>query len=493
MTRYKLQASLNGGEISPLLYGRPDLEKFQTALARCVNFIPIPQGGVTRRPGFRFVARAKTADAPVRLVPFIFSRQQAYILEFGDNYVRFFMNNGQLFSSVATFNLLAESGSVLLTEDGQVFVSEQISPDAEPYEIYSPYSASELQSIQYAQTADVMYITHPNHPPRTLTRFGHTSWEFVEINTKNGPFIGYNVNEAHTIQASGVSGSVTLTSSLPFFDPGHVGALMFLEEQSFDQYSMWEPGKTYAVGVRVRWSGNVYQAQSVGGDSGAVAPVHFEGTRWDGQQSASVLWQYLHSGFGIARVTEYANATSVTATVLRRFPEDVVGQGTRNWKEGAWSTYRGWPRATTLFEQRAWFGGTYHNPQTLWSSVAGDFADYELGDLADDAIDWTINTRTANPILSLVDGANLHVLCQDREMIGRASNNGAAVKPDDFTVRPSTSYGSASVVPVTVDTSLLFVDASGKRVIELSYDVAQDNYAPFDTTIFAEHITRPGG
>jgi hypothetical protein len=91
-----------------------------------------------------------------------------------------------------------------------------------------------------------------------------------------------------------------------------------------------------------------------------------------------------------------------------------------------------------------------------------------------------------------VDGVNLHVLCQDREMVGRASNNSAAVKPDDFTVRPSTSYGTAPVNPLTIDNALIMIDSSGRRMIELSSDVTTDNFAPFDMTIYAEHITRPG-
>ena len=68
----------------------------------------------------------------------------------------------------------------------------------------------------------------------------------------------------------------------------------------------------------------------------------------------------------------------------------------------------------------------------------------------------------------------------------------AAVTPDDFTVRPATSYGSAPVDALTIDTATIFVDASGRRMIELTFDAAEDNFVPFDMTIYAEHITRPG-
>lgn len=436
------------------------------------------------------MAEAKSASTAIRLIPFIFSRQQAYILEFGDEYVRFFMNGGQIYSVTPNFTLQTEGSDTLITEGSDTLVSEQTDPTAAPYEVASPYAASELADLQYAQTADVMYITHPNHPPRTLVRTGHTSWTFAELEFRNGPFLGYNVNESLTLAASGTSGSITLTASQDLFDSGHVDALFLLEEEDSNQYSMWEPDKSYALNAKVRWQSNVYICTTAG-TSGAVAPVHLEGKRWDGVQSSSAEWSYLHSGFGIVVVTAVASATSATATVLSTLP-DGLSSGTKNWREGAWSNYQGWPRAVTLFEQRSWFASTSLYPQSLWSSVAGDFTDFTTGPLADDAIDWTINSRTANPISSLVDGVNLHVLCQDREMVGRASNNSAAVKPDDFTVRPSTSYGTAPVNPLTIDNALIMIDSSGRRMIELSSDVTTDNFAPFDMTIYAEHITRPG-
>ena len=287
------------------------------------------------------------------------------------------------------------------------------------------------------------------------------------------------------------TGTVTLTSTQDLFTDDHVDGLFLLEEDTSDDYSMWEPAKTYTASAKVRWENNVYQCVT-GGTSGAVAPVHIEGNRWDGQASASCRWEYLHSGYGICVITAVASATSATALVLKRMPDAVVSQATPNWREGAWSPHQGWPRAVALFEQRIWWGGTDLYPQTLWSSVGGDFTDYQPGDLDDDAIDWTINSRQANPISALVDGTNLHVLCEDTELIGRASNNSAAVSPGDFTVRRSTSYGTAPVRPLTIDIYTIIVDASGRRLVELGFDAAEDNFVPFDMTLYAEHITRPG-
>lgn len=486
------QTALNGGELSPRLHARPDLAKYQTSLATCANFIPRVQGGLTRRPGTRFVAEVKDSTASQLLVPFVFSRTQAYMLEFGDQYVRFYMRGGQLYATSPNYELQAEDDTVMETEDGQTINVTQVDPSAAPYELSSPYTEDELSDIQYAQTADVMFITHPDHPIRTLTRTGHTQWTFAEYEAKNGPFLELNDDEAHTIRASAVTGTVTLTSSKAFFDSGMVGALMYLEQGDEEDYSAWEPGINFSLGDQVRWLENVYQADIDSGDSGAVAPVHLDGSRWDGRTNGSVRWKYLHSGFGTVRITAVASSTSATATVIKRLPENVVSDGTDKWKEGAFSNYRGYPRAVALYEQRLWFASTDYRPQTLWSSVAGDFFDFDDTDLPDNAITYTVNSRNANPIEALSDSLFLHVFAQDREMIGAPSNNSAGVAQGDFSVKPSTSYGSSPVIPVTIDASTLFVDESGFRLVELSYALENDGFAPIDLTLFADHIARPG-
>lgn len=97
MTRANpLQAAFNAGEFGPRLAARVDFAKYQNAGARVENLLPLPQGGLTRRPGTRFVAAAADPAVRPRLLPFEFSTEQAYVLEAGEHAVRFFRNKGQL-------------------------------------------------------------------------------------------------------------------------------------------------------------------------------------------------------------------------------------------------------------------------------------------------------------------------------------------------------------------------------------------------------------
>lgn len=96
-----VQTNFNAGEWSPITYGRADLARYKAALATCLNYVPTSQGGLTRRPGTKYVANAKSGAAACRLQPFEYSTTQAYVIEFGNQYARFYTNGGQLLNTSA--------------------------------------------------------------------------------------------------------------------------------------------------------------------------------------------------------------------------------------------------------------------------------------------------------------------------------------------------------------------------------------------------------
>ena len=143
--------SFTAGELSPRMEGRTDFQKYYSAGTIINNFVVQPHGPVTRRPGSVFVSEVKNSAHNTRLIPFSFSTTQTYILEFGDQYIRFYKDSGQITSG----------GSA--------------------YEISSPYLHTEVFDIKFAQSADVMYITHPNHPTKKLSRTGHTNFTLATV------------------------------------------------------------------------------------------------------------------------------------------------------------------------------------------------------------------------------------------------------------------------------------------------------------------------
>ena len=143
---HPFQSNFTAGELSPRLEGQIDFKKYFNGCSELTNMIVYPHGGATRRGGTHFVSEVKDSTKEVRLIPFEFNVTQSYVLEFGDTYIRFYKDNGQIQSG----------GSA--------------------YEISTPYLEAELTELHFAQSADVMYICHSGHAPRKLSRTGHTSW-----------------------------------------------------------------------------------------------------------------------------------------------------------------------------------------------------------------------------------------------------------------------------------------------------------------------------
>ncbi|MEY2701562.1 MAG: hypothetical protein RLY43_195, partial [Bacteroidota bacterium] len=196
---YVMQNSFAGGEFSTALDGRQDLDKYSTGLKTMKNFFATTQGGAANRAGTHFISAIKNSSKKARLIPFVFSETTAYVLEFGDYYIRFYKDGAQL----------QFGGS--------------------SYEIVSPYSENDIANIKFTQLADVLYIAHPNYSPRTLSRYGDTNWVMSLFDFKNGPFATINLTDI-TVTPSASTGTVTLTASSSIFNSNMVGSLFKLEQ-----------------------------------------------------------------------------------------------------------------------------------------------------------------------------------------------------------------------------------------------------------------------
>ena len=94
-----LQRSFNGGELSGEMFGQVTDGKVQSGLATCRNFIVLPHGPVTNRPGTTYVRAVKDSTKRTRLIPFSYSTTQTMVIELGVGYFRFH-TNGQHCSQV---------------------------------------------------------------------------------------------------------------------------------------------------------------------------------------------------------------------------------------------------------------------------------------------------------------------------------------------------------------------------------------------------------
>ena len=462
---HPFQTNFTAGELTPKLAGQVDFKKYNNGVATMENMTVFPQGGTSRRYGSRFVGEVKNSANATRLIPFEFNVTQSYILEFGDQYIRFYKDNGQIVEASKTISGLtaADPGVVTATSHGysngdHVWINSVVgmtevngrrftvanktthtfelsgidtsgytayssAGTAEKvYEIATSFTSAQVFDLKFTQSADVMYIVHPLHEPTKLTRTGHSAWTIAEVDFQVGPFLDLNTTTTTlTTSATTVGAGRTLTASASLFASTDVGRSVKL-------------------------------------------------------------------GDGWGKITGYTSVTEVTWTIVVA----ATDSGSVTWSIGAWSNTTGFPSAVSFYEQRLVFAGSTNNPQTIWASESGSYEDFDAGD-ADpaDAFTYTIAANRVNVIRWLAPARDLIVGTAGGEFrVGRPT--GEPLKPDNVTITQQTTYGGHTTQPIQIGSAVLFVQRQKQKVREFAYRFEDDAYVAPDMTLLAEHITGDG-
>jgi hypothetical protein len=502
----KSQVQFNKGELSPKLDARVDTEVYQGGCRQLKNFLPMVQGGITKRRGFEYVAQSKyaTLSRPARVLRFQFSQADAMILEFGHRYIRFYTRaNGQVMDP---------------------------SDPTEPYEISSPYTAAEAFAIQVAQVNDVMYITHPLHAPRKLTRLDIDAWTLSTVVFDLPPFLDENVSDITlTISNASVGSGRTLTASDDLFEnPEHVGSYWRIghrRETDTVEIALTSDGTSSTIRTLGDWTVNTYGTWAatllvqVSLNNGSTwetvrrytskADANFED---DGKQTGEEALYRLkvedwvsstgtpapravftaQSGivYGLVRVTGVSSSTVATVTVIDALYST---EPTNRWSEGAFSELRGYPTSLCFFQQRLWFGGTSFQPQTFWGSVIDDYENFSTGTGDADGLNFTLASEERNQIVWMVGQKKLVLGTTGGIWAAYGDELEAAItatKPP--LVLKQQQYPAAYQRALLVNGAILFIQSSGRKLRELVFDGGQGVYTAGDLNAISDQISKGG-
>jgi len=482
MARVAVQlTNFTGGELSPRLDGRNDLAKYTSGCKTLENLVVYPHGAAARRPGTTFVSEVADSDNKTRLIPFEFSTTQTYMLEFSNLKIRFYKNNGIILESNKTITAITKaspgvitsnshgysngdevyiSGIVGMTElNGKTFLVANSTTNTfsltdkdgvainttsyttyssggianRVYEIATPYTTAELFDIKFAQSADVMYITHPAHEVEKLSRTGHTSWSLTDVVFTNGPFQDANITTTTLTPASASVGSRNITASAVTGINGGVGFL------------------------------------------------------------STDVGRQIHFNAGYATITARTSSTVVVADVTTAFTN---GNAITDWYLGAFSDTTGHPSCVTFFEQRLVFAGTTNQPQAIFFSKSGDYESMDSnigGTIADDdAIVYTIASNQVNAIRFMTSTRTLIIGTAGGEFTVSGGGSDSAVTPTNILIKKQSNHGAANVDAIAVGNATLFLQRAKRKIRELAYNFDVDGYVAPDMTILAEHITEGG-
>ena len=612
--------SLNGGEIDKNAAARIDLQRNQYAAQFMQNYMPTVIGKMQFRPGFEFLTTSDQPDERKRLIPFVGSVTESYILEFRANEMRVVFNNDYLSNEAVTttiadgdFNaftgwtdastgggaaavagnlrlngstageaiarqsvtvaagdqgvehtlvlnvtigpatlrvgtsagaadllsVVAEEGSHVLTfnpgsnatiwvqlsnpNNTRVEVADiQFVAAAAPISVAHPWAYTDLASIRYFQSIDVIFIASDGFQQRRIERRGQRSWSIVRYKVANGPF-DIQPETDITLNPSSTTGIVTITANQDYFTQADVGSLLRLQHaQQREQGSLQNAEdasdtlRIAGVGDSRRFTVNVsnfnghtvvlerafdealnfavfqtYTANQVNRivDDNLDNQIVFYRLRLSVAGSGNINYNIFFQGGitqGVGRIIAFNNATTVTANVLDNFGAPTA---TGIWDRGTWSDRAGWPDTVTIFDGRLWWG----RGDIVYGSVSDDFANYDdategdsapvirsVGSGPEEGINWLLPTQR---LLAGTDVSEISI---------RASSFDEPITPTNFVPRDASTRGCADIQAVKVDSAAIFVQKGGERIYLMRFESQEGDYTSFDLTELNPEICRSG-
>ena len=473
-------SSFNGGEWSEDLSGRIDNDYYNSSTSLSENLIPMIQGPLTKRTGFVFVRRTKYNDKKTRIIKFEFSSEQVYHLEVGYQYIRFYKDHGSITESPTTITNITSADPAVVTSAShgysngdEVFIQDVVGMNinsrwvkvanvttntyeiqdldgndidlsaetyasggtaSKIYEISTPWDEDDIQTLQWTQSADVMFIAVKDKHPKTLTRSSDTNWTLADYEYEDGPYNNIN-STSTTITPSATSGSVTLTASTSIFDSNDVGR--------------W---------VRVK-----------------------QGSQW-----------------GAAKITAYSSGTSVTAETHEIFPfKDTSASAFYRlglWKQDLYPQAVQFFQSRLFWFTGEQIDGSYTNDYYKFSPTDGDGATSDGTVTDSNAIQRPLGGQGVNYIIWAVDNEKaLIVGTLAGEWILRANSLGEAITPTNTNVTRPTDFGSKlNSVAGRVQSNGLFIQKTGRALCQIGYDLQYDGFNTVDMNLFNTAINADG-
>jgi len=468
-----LVSAFTSGEISPKLYGRSDIEVYNSSAKKLENIFVQEQGGATRRDGTIYVAEVSDNTKKSRAIPFLQSDLFSYVVELSDLKMRFYYNHAQVREGVKTITAITAASPAVVTSAAHGYTNgdtvyiaavvgmtelnqrwfvvankttntfELTGEDSSAYtayasagtadkvvEITTTYVEADLNTIQFAQDTDTMYIVHPSYPTRCLTRSDHTVWAITDCTFLDGPYLPLNTTTT-TLACAATTGT-----------------------------------------------GQTVTASSIVGINGGTGFASTDVGRFIRIQSSSAY------GYGV--VTAFTDTTHVDIDIITDLDGTVAAT---TWRLGSFSETTGYPGAVVFYEQRLMLAHTTSQPATIWGSVTADFLNHEPGALSSDPLDYTIADRSVNDVRWLATAAG-ELFGGAADGIWSLSADSPPLTPANTFVRKQVAEGVAHIPPIEVHNSVLFVRRGQRGLHKLGFDstTTRISWKSTDVSLLSEHL-----
>lgn len=503
------------GEISPTLFGRTDLTKYDLAMALAYNWFVDYRGGLTTRPGTEFLEYLRDDHLDIKLVEFQFSPDlsNTYLLIFGHAYIRFVQNgsyvlegakgvsgivtaggrtfvnitghgyssgqwvkmagvngvrdlNGRAFVvnviNANQFEILDPRNNDWINRDDQLYLSGGTA--ARVYEIGTTYDWTELRSVKCSQIRDLIRITHPNHPIRNLRRFDHTNWQLTNESIGGPSFSDGTWGLSISPHTAGTAKMSVVYAVSAIMSDGAESTICTPQKVNGATNFSIEAGS-----IKLDWNDipgaveyNVYRT--------IIVP---------------------QLGFGDAEIGNQLGFIGRT-TVSTFTDSNIVPDFTKSPIE-AYNPFPGagtFPSISTTFQQRQIYAASYNQPMTFWASQVGRFNNFDTSKFTveSDSYEFEVDASQVAPLLhfkSLRGGLLMFSMVGIWLLTG---GNSGAVTPSNALADPQSYTGVSDVPPLQVGSDLLYIEGKGFSTRLLSYNDFSKVYSGEDKSILSNHL-----
>lgn len=473
MKKNTIQTNFTSGELSPLLYGHVNLDKYANGLKEATNIYIKPHGAFKRRNGSRFINEVKDSSDKTRLIGIEFSTSNAFVIELGDQYMRFYKDEARL---------------------------------GAPYEIATPYAATDVFEITFVPFGSVIYLAHPDYAPRVLTFTSDTSWELSLLDAYPPPTLelGQLVNATVTLSAA-TGLAVTATAGSAVFLDADVGRQLVSKVGAGRGAitAIGGGGTTATIDVVEDFATTSYTANQTALDLSPLADLTPSGSKIGsritltleapggatpvaGWRSTDVgKWVLVHGG--VVYLTQYSTTSVIYGVVAKQL---TAVTETQIWslEEDAWSSTLGYPRCVALHQGRLVFGSTDYQPQTVFMSSSGVFDDFGVGALDSDAIQIDISTKGVSTVNWMAPARGQFVLGTSSGELTISAGTAGALTPSNATQEPRSSGGANIQQPLTINNEIVYIQKSGKKINTFRYTYEADNYQNDELTFLSQHF-----
>jgi len=441
-----VQNSFTSGELSPRMAGRTDVEYYFNGAETVENWIVFPQGGLKTRPGMRFIAEVKETDLDkkIRLLPFQFNDEQAYVFETGENYFRFYRDTSQI---------LANSTATAVTNgtfDSNItgWTNRSAGTGASAWEASGVLQLTGNGVGNEGRAYQSLAIAAPDQSKIQVIRF---QIKRGTVNFRIGTAAGGA--QIHTTTAHS-TGYHTIA-----FNPG-ANAAVFVEFENTNAAILGHVDNVAILSnVPVELGSNYLDTE--------LFDLQFD-------QSADVMW-FAH---GAHKPQELSRLADSSWTIDEYLPTN-----------DPFVTPKTHPRAVALWRSRLWWGGTDDGPNEFWATQVDDFSNLDPGtELDNEAINGVIAGGRINVIRSMVGlDKQLFVGTYGSEMFIKGDTAGV-VAPATVNNNPATEHGISTLRPTKASGYLLFLQRSRRKIRQLTYDFNTDAFVAPDLLLLSDHL-----